>query len=241
MKNKYFFRNRPRFWKSEKVRWTGTIIAVILLISVFTVQNQEIWQNGNIPQPEENSSGESVAENNLESLDLVPEPPVVSEEDNNIGNSGNASITAISENEAEEESATVSTPPANWLSPSTGVFGRGFGYNYDSTYEDYRFHSGVDMTLDMGELVFAIADGKVKKAITDNVWDGRVEIEHAGGLVSVYLGILPSGIKEGDEIQAGETIGTVGPAPTVEAVDGPHLHLEMLLDNQYVDPLEYLR
>ena len=242
MNNKYFFRNRPRFWKSEKVRWTGTIIAVILLITVFTVQNQDIWQNGNISEPDENNSGEIVAENSPSVLDLVPEPPIVSEAENNVENSGNASITAMSEDEAEEDAATVSTPPANWLPPSsTGVFGRGFGYNYDSTYEDYRFHSGVDMTLDMGELVFAIADGKVRKVTNDSVWDGRVEIEHDGGLVSIYLGIIPSGIKEGDEIQAGETVGTVGPAPKAEAADGSHLHLEMMLDSEYVDPLEYLR
>lgn len=245
MKNKYFFRNRPRFWKSEKIRWTGTIIAVILLITVFTVQNQDIWQNGNLSEEDNMDIGEN-GEVAVPSVpDILPEPPVVSEEENEneteTENPGNASITAVNEIEAEEEAAAVSTPPADWLAPSSGNFGRGFGYNYDPTYEDYRFHNGVDMPLEMGELVLAIADGKVIKAVSDSKWNGRVEIEHTGGLVSVYLGIVPSGIKEGDEIQGGETVGTVGPAPLAEAADGPHLHLEMLLEDQYVDPLEYLR
>lgn len=245
MNKKYFFRNRP-FWKSEKVRWAGTIIAVVLLISVFTVQNQELWQNSSLPEPDNVIVGET-GEDEAPPADIVivPEPPGSDTDDNTVSGTDNATVTVQTGNEAEvdidTEAAEVSAPPSSWLAPSSGVYGRGFGYSYDATYEDYRFHSGVDMSLDMGDLVLAVADGKVKAVASDSIWGGRVEIEHDGGLISVYLGIIPSGIKEGQDIQAGETVGTVAPAPAAELAEGTHLHFELLLDGEYVDPLKYLR
>ena len=247
MNKNYFFRNRP-FWKSEKVRWAGTIIAVILLIAVFTVQNQDIWQDSSLPEPNDVIVGEN---NNEEEglpsgLDIVPEPsanpPAANEP---AANTEQPAVTVTNDNSDEDtvepEAETVSAPPSTWLAPASGVYGRGFGYNYDATYEDYRYHNGVDMALDLGTLVLAIADGKVKTVANDNQWGGRVEIEHDGGMTSVYLGIVPSDVKVGQTIQAGETVGTVAPAPAAEVAAGTHLHMELLQDGKAVDPLKYLQ
>ena len=45
---------------------------------------------------------------------------------------------------------------------------------------------------------------------------------------------------EGEEVEKGQTLGTVGNTSTFEIVDEPHLHFEILKDSEYVDPIIYV-
>ena len=46
-------------------------------------------------------------------------------------------------------------------------------------------------------------------------------------------------VKEGEKVTSGQTIGTVGNTATFEIADEPHLHFEILKDNEYLDPSLY--
>lgn len=69
-----------------------------------------------------------------------------------------------------------------------------------------------------------------------------IVIEHVNGFKTVYSNLLTSEfVKEGESIEKGQSIGTVGNSASFEIVDEPHLHFEIIKDNVNVDPNIYLK
>ena len=67
-------------------------------------------------------------------------------------------------------------------------------------------------------------------------------IEHVNGYVTIYSNLLTAEfVKEGEEVKQGQTIGTVGNTAVFEVADEPHLHFEILKDNEYLNPSEYIK
>ena len=76
----------------------------------------------------------------------------------------------------------------------------------------------------------------MSKVEEDALWGNVIEIDHGVGVVSRYCGVKPS-VKEGDEVHVADVIGTLSEIPC-EAMQTPHLHLEMKIDGNAVDPVE---
>ena len=108
------------------------------------------------------------------------------------------------------------------------------------TMGDWRVHSGVDFGGSAGNKVVAVADGKVTAVYDDSFWGTVVEIDHGNGMTARYCG-LKSGscLPEGSEVKKYDKIGSLGHIP-VEISDPDHLHLEILIDGETVDPLKAL-
>jgi murein DD-endopeptidase MepM/ murein hydrolase activator NlpD len=108
------------------------------------------------------------------------------------------------------------------------------------TMGDWRVHNGVDFGGSAGNEVVAVADGKVTSVYDDSFWGTVVEIDHGNGMTARYCG-LKSGscLPEGSEIKKYDKIGSLGHIP-VEISDEDHLHLEILIDGENVDPLKAL-
>lgn len=108
-------------------------------------------------------------------------------------------------------------------------------------------HNGVDFEGELGAPIYAVADGEVTVARRwDPLGDGTlITIEHEinGQRVTTSYAHMPDPreyVEEGDEVQAGERIGSIGEAGhAVE--EGPHLHFEVRADNELVDPLAWLQ
>jgi murein DD-endopeptidase MepM/ murein hydrolase activator NlpD len=64
-----------------------------------------------------------------------------------------------------------------------------------------------------------------------------VEIDHGYGIISRYAHNSSVFVAEGEWVEAGQIISTIG---TTGQTTGPHLHFELLVNGQAVDPLEYL-
>lgn len=111
---------------------------------------------------------------------------------------------------------------------------------FSKTMGDWRVHNGVDFSGSAGNEVVAVADGKITKVTDDGFWGTVVEIDHGNGMVARYCGIKKeSCLAEGSEVKMREKIGSLGHIP-VEIGDEDHLHLEILIDGEYVDPLKAL-
>ncbi len=114
---------------------------------------------------------------------------------------------------------------------------------YSNTTEDWRVHKGIDITTGMGAQVMAAAKGKITAIEDDPLYGKTVVITHSGGAVTRYAnlsGEMPQGIAVGAEVTGGQVIGTVGETAGIEIAEEPHLHFEMTVGGQYVDPLEYI-
>ena len=104
------------------------------------------------------------------------------------------------------------------------------------TMNDWRTHSGVDISAGEGTPVRSIMDGTVKKLYSDPLLGNVIEISHKGGYEARYCGLTDTSVvKAGSNVNAGDTIGYIGKIPS-ESKDKPHLHLEVTIDGGYIDP-----
>lgn len=109
---------------------------------------------------------------------------------------------------------------------------------FSETMGDWRAHSGIDISGNIGDNAIAVQDGTVKSAYSDDLWGEVVVIEHGNGLTAKYCGVK-STVEKGAHVEQGQVIGTVVMIP-VEAKDGVHVHLETEVSGKAVSPVKAL-
>lgn len=136
----------------------------------------------------------------------------------------------------EEEEIYFSAPLKNATGKlySTGV------PVFSKTLGDYRTHNGVDFNGVKGESVKTVAEGTVISVEANAVWGNTVKIDHGNGIESTVSGLGDEAlISTGAKVYSDTIIGVVGSVP-VEGEDDSHIHLEMRVNGELVDPLEIL-
>jgi murein DD-endopeptidase MepM/ murein hydrolase activator NlpD len=114
---------------------------------------------------------------------------------------------------------------------------------YSNTMGDFRPHPGIDVATDMNAEVYALYDGTVEKIWADSMMGHCLAINHGNGLMSFYKNLsdsYPAGVEVGATVTAGQAVGYVGDSAIIEIADEPHLHFEMTLNGEQVNPLDYL-
>lgn len=100
----------------------------------------------------------------------------------------------------------------------------------------WRVHDAVDLAASPGEAVAAMRDGTVIN-VTEDVYGATVVIDHGDGCVAEYAGLSETNHQPGQQIRAGEIIGSVGEA---HGQGVPCLHLRLTRDTMPVDLLPFL-
>ena len=137
----------------------------------------------------------------------------------------------------EEQEILLSSPS---IMPVRGWISSSFGYRNESLYFDHEphFHRGVDIAALEGRPVRASADGKVIYAGYDESGYGYlIIISHGHGLKTLYAHLAEIKTQEGRYVTKGEEIGLVG---NTGRSTGPHLHYEVRIFNQPVNPENYI-
>ena len=100
------------------------------------------------------------------------------------------------------------------------------------------YHEGIDFPKQTGEPVFSAAEGKVIYAGTQFTGYGKVIIiEHSYNWASLYGHLSKINIKAGNTVKKKEKIGEVG---STGRSSSPHLHFELMLEKQPLNPVSYL-
>ena len=107
------------------------------------------------------------------------------------------------------------------------------------TMNDWRLHNGVDFSGETGDEIKSVCDGTVSRIYTDAMWGKVVEIQHVGKMTAKYCGFDEINVNEGDIVATEQILGTLGTIP-VESADNTHLHLEIEINGETVDPIEAL-
>ncbi len=107
---------------------------------------------------------------------------------------------------------------------------------YSETMADFRVHNGADFAGDAGAEVSAVSTGEVTSIKEDALWGTVLTMDHGHGITSTYCGITPQ-VKVGESVKVGDPIGTLNDIPC-ELMGGPHLHLEIAINGEAVDPVE---
>lgn len=127
--------------------------------------------------------------------------------------------------------------PSIW--PVEGTLESGFGGRRNPFGgSSYEFHSGQDIEAAWGAPVIAGANGTVTFSGWQNGYGQLVVIDHGGGLTTRYGHLSALAASVGQLIKRGELLGRVG---STGRSTGPHLHYEVRINDQPVNPLQYLR
>ena len=110
---------------------------------------------------------------------------------------------------------------------------------FSKTMGDYRAHTGCDFAAEAGEAVTAMCGGKVKEISVSELYGVIVEVESEGFSV-YYCGLDPDlTVNMGDVLVTGDTVGAAAMIPC-ECEDEPHVHVEIRVGNQLIDPLSVI-
>lgn len=112
-----------------------------------------------------------------------------------------------------------------------------FGMRLHPVYGTYRMHNGVDLNCYWGDEIVAARTGTVIITGYNDSAGYYVKIDHGDGLVSEYLHLSAILVDEGQEVKGGELIAKAG---NTGVSTGVHLHFGIMLDEEYVDPEDYI-
>ncbi|WP_375766968.1 M23 family metallopeptidase [Archangium gephyra] len=111
-----------------------------------------------------------------------------------------------------------------------------FGYRLHPVLGTRKLHTGVDLSVRVGTEVRAVSDGTVRRASEDGV-NGRVLIlDHGRGVTTAYCHNSELLVRPGQRVTRGELIARSG---NTGRSTGPHLHYQLELSAQPVDPLRF--
>ncbi len=112
---------------------------------------------------------------------------------------------------------------------------------YSRTLDQWTTHAGIDIAADEGSEVHAALSGTVAAVYEDDALGQVVTIEHTSGRLSLYANLAETvPVEEGQKVNEGDVIGTVGNTALSECGEAPHLHFGFFVDEQPVDPQEYV-
>jgi murein DD-endopeptidase MepM/ murein hydrolase activator NlpD len=133
---------------------------------------------------------------------------------------------------AAAQGATDSTPSAAGLIwPVSGPVVSPFGYRWG------RLHAGIDIAVGYGTPIHAAAAGTVVLVGWVSGYGNYTCIDHGGGLATCYAHQSSYAVSQGAQVGQGQVIGYVG---CTGHCFGPHLHFEVRINGNPVDPLGYL-
>ena len=100
-----------------------------------------------------------------------------------------------------------------------------------------RMHKGLDFAGPSGTPVMAAAAGRVIYAARKGSYGNLIELDHGNGVTTRYAHLRDIEVREGDTVEMGELIGTVG---STGASTGPHLHWEVRVFERAKNPQLFL-
>ena len=107
---------------------------------------------------------------------------------------------------------------------------------YSYTLKDWRTHNGVDIAATSGTEVANVCEGVVETIEQDDLMGNMVTVRHTDGKVSRYASLATVCVDEGQLLNRGDTIGTVGTTMLLECGETDHLHYELWNEDQPIKP-----
>ena len=138
------------------------------------------------------------------------------------------------------DSTRTPTGTLQWPLPVAGTITSQFGYRIDPITGEVSSHTGTDIACAEGTPILAAADGTVTVANGLDSWGGSygyyIQIDHGGGLETLYAHCSSICVATGQQVQAGQVIGYVG---HTGRATGSHLHLEVHVNGSRADAMSY--
>ncbi|MCD8354356.1 MAG: peptidoglycan DD-metalloendopeptidase family protein [Clostridiales bacterium] len=246
----------------------GFYIALALCLAAIGVSCWYLWQGATLagemaeeasavetvtlePEESEETAGDAdISTDPADAEDLAEEDapsdaPAESDAEE-TANTETAAETAVTEESAETLEPVTETAAeiSEWVWPLEGAVVAAFSSDtltYNEALGDWRTHSGIDLSAEVGQEVVAACSGTVI-SVQDDVLLGRtVTVDCGEGLTTLYGNLAEeTAVTAGDTVSAGDVIGAVGETASGERNETAWLHFAVEQDGEPVDPMEYL-
>ena len=225
--------NNTNSQESKEAESTSTEIGK----SVNEAQNQ-LSENNSIKKENTTANKNNTTSSNVLSTNKITK-------NSNTENQTNTSTTNANSASNTGENKTELTVELSFAKPVEGEIVRDFAVDsliFSETLQEWTTHTGIDIKADKTTVVKKTKKGTVKSIKNDPRYGLTVVVEHENGFKTVYSNLLTSEfVVEGEKIEKGQSIGTVGNTAAFEIADEPHLHFEMIKDSTQVDPNIYIK
>ncbi len=177
--------------------------------------------------------------------------PTPTPDDNpGVGDNSGDNNTPVKPDEGDGEGTKPDANPDDekkgFIAPTVGKLYKEHNLSlpvFSETLEEWRVHTGIDISTEEGADVFAVSDGEVIAVYSHPLNGFTVEVKHSDTLVSVYSNLDSKSSatpKVGDTVKTGDKIGNVGDSSISELAEEAHLHFEIKLSGAKVNPLDYI-
>ena len=220
MENKIKFSDQPR---KVKIVY-GAVIGVLCLTAVAVGILSGTNKNTELPEDEPvvnvPNLGDGDTSGGEEALNPAPKPD-------------------------DEEEKVETEKKLSFVSPVVGEVMKGHSLEvpvFSDTLQEWRVHTGIDISADEGSQVYSAERGVVTKVYSDPFLGKTVEVSHEGGITTVYsnLDSTKVAVSVGDSVACGTLIGYIGDSSLSELADEAHLHFAIKVNGVSVNPLDYL-
>ena len=164
---------------------------------------------------------------------------------NSSANNVKATNTASSVATSTETQENETKKELSFEKPVEGEMVREYAKDsliYSETLQEWTTHTGIDIKADKTTVVKAAEAGTIKSIKNDPRYGLTIVIEHDDQYQTIYSNLLTSEfVVEGEKVEKGQAIGTVGNTAVFEIADEPHLHFEIWKDSLPVDPTTLMK
>ena len=210
--------------------------------SVSTEIGKSVEQSKN--EISNNTNVNTSVKNNANNTTNTDNKTNISKQNTSTTNSKNTNTKTETTNKTSDSKATENKE-LSFEKPVDGEIVKEYAKDnliYSNTLQEWTTHLGIDIKADKTTVVKSAEAGKVKSIKNDPRYGLTIVIEHDNGYQTVYSNLLSSEfVVEGEKVEKGQSIGTVGNTAAFEIADEAHLHFEILKDSIQVDPNIYLK
>jgi len=220
------------------------LIATVIGYAGNKTTNQELTKNSDTPQiASENNNPSSVTKYKEEDIliSIKDETPKKTQTDKSVQKD---TPSVVDEQVQIPVSKTVEAEDTTFSSPVKGdviVSFSGDSLVFNEILSDWRTHNGVDFSCDENAAIYAAADGIVEE-VFETAHGKSIRIDHQNGFKTVYSNLSDQiEVISGDKLTKGDLIAKAGNSSVGDFTDKPHLHFEILLNDKYVNPEDYIK
>lgn len=259
---------KREYYEEERLKKIAGIFSIVLILSIvifltiFVMYNKKLREEANNNIESLGKLNEIVSNEDLEetsfSSDLTVTNSVTNstsknESTNEIENTSKKTVNttpvkATVENTTQNTNEVAQTEEKKELkfeAPVSGEIIKDFAMDtliYSNTLEEWTTHSGIDIKADKTSIVVSAEEGVVESIKNDPRYGLTIVLKHDDGFKTIYSNLLTTEfVSEGEKVDKGQTIATVGETASFEVSDESHLHFEMYKDGEIVNPTIYLK
>ncbi|MCJ7681567.1 MAG: M23 family metallopeptidase [Candidatus Aminicenantes bacterium] len=135
----------------------------------------------------------------------------------------------------QSESQKLASTPSIW--PARGYWSERYGMRDDPFTGQRAMHWGIDVATNVGNPVWASAEGRVISCQYGKIGGNTITINHGGGITTLYCHLSEFKVKPGQKVKRGDIIGLIG---RTGKATGPHLHYEVHVNGVRKNPILYI-